>query len=103
MEGRKEIFGLWIGETDGKHVWIQIFDELETRGVKDILLMSSDCIVGMEDGATVIFPENIFQKCIVPLIRSSLKYVPSKDYKAFIKDLKKFYGVTTFKSAETAF
>ena len=103
MEGRKEILGLWIGETEGKHVWMQIFDELKARGVKDILFMSSDGVAGMEDGAKAIFPNTIFQRCIVHLIRTSLKYVPSKDYKAFTKDLKKVYGATTLKSSEAAF
>jgi transposase-like protein len=103
MEGRKEILGLWIGETEGKHVWMQIFDELKTRGVKDILFMSSDGVAGMEDGAKAIFPNTIFQRCVVHLIRTSLKYVPSKDYKAFTKDLKTVYGAKTLKSAEAAF
>jgi len=67
MEGRKEILGLWIGETEGKHVCMQIFDELKTRGVKDILFMSSDGVAGMEDGAKVIFPNTIFQEvCCSP-------------------------------------
>lgn len=103
MEGRKEILGLWIGETEGKHVWMQIFDELKNRGVKDILFISSDGVAGMEDGAKAIFPNTIFQRCVVHLIRTSLKYVPSKDYKAFTKDLKTVYGAKTLKSAEAAF
>jgi len=103
MEGSKEVLGLWIGETEGKHVWMQIFDELKARGVRDILFMSSDGISGMEDGVKAVFPNTIFQKCIVHLIRYSIKYVPSKDYKAYTKDLKKVYAAPSLKSAESAF
>lgn len=103
MEGVKEVLGLWIGETEGKHVWMQIFDELKARGVRDILFMSSDGISGMEEGVKAVFPQTVFQKCIVHLIRYSLKYVPSKDYKAYTKDLKNVYAAITLESAEAAF
>jgi len=103
MEGKKEILGLWIGETEGKHVWMQIFDEIKARGVKDILFISSDGVAGMEEGAKAIFPHTIFQRCIIHLVRNSIKYVPSKDYKAYTQDLKRVYGATSLKSAEAAF
>jgi len=103
MNGRKEVLGLWIGATEGKHVWMQIFDEIKNRGVEDILFMSSDGVAGMEDGAKSIFPNTIFQRCIVHLIRNSIKYVPSKDYKAYTMDLKKVYKAVSLKAAETAF
>ena len=43
------------------------------------------------------------QRCIVHLIRNSIKYVPSKDYKKFTADLKKVYGAPSLKAARTAF
>ena len=43
------------------------------------------------------------QRCIVHLIRNSLKYVPSKDYKAFTAQLRKIYGAINLKGAQAAF
>jgi transposase-like protein len=103
MEGAKEILGLWIGETEGAHVWMQIFDELKARGVQDILFLSSDGVSGMEEGSKSIFPNIIYQKCIVHLIRYSIKYIPSKHYKAYTKDLKQVYSAKTLKTAQIAF
>ena len=88
LEGRKEILGLWLNETESKNRWMQIFDEMKGRGVEDIFFMSMDSVSGLEDGARSIFPNVVVQRCIVHLVRNSIKYVPTKDYKAFTASLK---------------
>lgn len=40
---------------------------------------------------------------IVHLIRNSVKYIPSKDYKAYTAQLKKVYGAASLKAAEAEF
>ena len=87
VNGIKDILGIWIGESEGKHYWMQIFDELKARGVEDILFISMDGVSGLEEGARSIFKEAVVQRCIVHLIRNSVKYIPSKDYKAFTANL----------------
>ena len=62
-----------------------------------------DGVSGLEEGVQVIFPNVIVQRCIVHLVRNSLKYVPSKDYKAFTAQLKKIYGAASLKAAENEF
>ncbi|BBE30504.1 hypothetical protein OSSY52_06450 [Tepiditoga spiralis] len=34
--GVKDILGIWLNESESKHKWMQIFDELKARGVEDI-------------------------------------------------------------------
>lgn len=80
-----------------------IFDEIKQRGVEDVFFISMDGVSGLEDGAKAIFPGVIVQRCIVHLIRNSIKYVPTKDYKAFTTDLKKVYGAVSLNAARTAF
>jgi transposase-like protein len=103
MEGKKEILGLWLNETESKHKWMQIFDEIKARGVEDIFFISMDGVSGLEEGARAIFPGVTVQRCIVHLIRNSIKYVPSKDYKAFCASLKKVYGAQSLKTCQSAF
>ena len=103
IEGHKEILGLWLNETESKHKWMQIFDEIKARGVEDIFFISMDGVSGLEEGARAIFPDVIVQRYIVHLIRNSIKYVPSKDYKAFTKALKKVYGAPSLKACLSAF
>lgn len=103
LNGRKEILGLWTSESESKNQWMQIFDEIKTRGVEDIFFLSMDGVSGLEQGAKAIFPKVIVQRCIVHLIRNSIKYVPTKDYKKFTQGLKKVYGAANLKAANAAF
>lgn len=103
VNGIKDILGIWIGEAEGKHYWMQIFDEIKARGVEDILFISMDGVSGLEEGAKSIFKDVIVQRCIVHLIRNSIKYIPSKDYKSYTAQLKKVYGAASLKAAEAEF
>ena len=102
-DGHKDILGLWLSETEGKHNWMAIFDEIKARGVQDILFISMDGVSGLEEGAKAIFPNAIVQRCIVHLIRNSIKYIPTKDYKEFTGQLKKIYGASSLKVEEAEF
>ena len=101
--GHKDILGIWLNETESKHTWMQIFDEIKQRGVEDIFFISMDGVSGLEDGAKEIFKGVVVQRCIVHLIRNSLKYVPSKDYKRFTANLKLIYGAPNLKTAQNEF
>jgi len=103
IDGKKEILGIWLNETESKHHWMQIFDELKKRGVEDVLFLSMDGVSGLEEGAKSIFPHVTVQRCIVHLIRNSLKYVPSRDYKAFTAQLKRVYAAPSLAAAKNEF
>ncbi len=103
IDGHKDILGIWLNETESKHSWMQIFDEIKSRGVEDIFFISMDRVSGLEQGAKEIFKGVVVQRCIVHLIRNSLKYVPSKDYKKFTANLKLIYGAPNLKTAQTEF
>ena len=103
INGIKDILGIWIGESEGKHYWMQIFDEIKNRGVEDILFISMDGVSGLEEGAKSIFGNVVVQRCIVHMIRNSIKYIPSKDYNAFTAQLKRVYTAINLKTAEAEF
>lgn len=103
VDGVKDILGIWIGETEGKHYWMQIFDEIKARGVEDVLFISMDGVSGLEEGAKSIFKDVVVQRCIVHLIRNSIRYIPSKEYKNFTAQLKKVYGAPSVKAAKAEF
>lgn len=99
LNGKKDILGLWIAESENKSQWMQIFDELKVRGVEDIGFISMDGLPGLEDGAKTIFPKAVIQRCIVHMIRNSIKYIPQKKYKAFTTHLKLLYKAPNKKVA----
>ena len=81
----------------------RLFDDLKTRGVEDVLFICMDGVSGLEDGAKAIFKDVVVQRCIVHLIRNSIKYVPSKDYKKFTQSIKKVYGAPSLTASRKAF
>ena len=58
-----------------------------------------DGLPGLEDATKTIFPKAIVQRCIVHLIRNSIKYVPAKRYKEFTSNLKQIYQAPNKKVA----
>ena len=62
-----------------------------------------DSVSGLEVGAKAIFPDGTVQRCIIHLVRNSLKYVLSKDYKDFCCVLKKFYSAPSLKACRAIF
>ena len=90
-EGRKEVISLVIGENESSKYWLQVLNSLKNRGVQDILVLCSDNLSGIKDAITTAFPKTEQQRCIVHMVRNTLKYVPNKDMKAFAKDLRTIY------------
>ena len=93
MEGKKDILGIWVGETEGAKFWMQVLTEIKNRGVEDILIASIDGLTGFSDAIHAVFPETDIQRCIVRQVRNTMKYVPHKHKKAFVNDLKGIYNV----------
>jgi transposase-like protein len=42
LEGRKEVLGLWVAQTEGAKFWLQVLTDLQNRGVKDIFIACVD-------------------------------------------------------------
>jgi len=102
MEGQKDLLGLWIGQSEGAKFWLNILTELQNRGIKDILIAAVDGLTGFPDAIATIYPKTEVQLCIVHMVRNSMRYVPWKDRKAVVKDLKKVYGATTAEAGKLA-
>lgn len=100
LEGKKEILGLYLNESEGAKFWLQVLTDLQNRGVQDILIASVDGLKGFPEAIHSVFPQTEVQLCIVHQIRNSLKYVASKNQKQFAGELKKVYQAFTKEEAE---
>ena len=90
-DGKKEVLTIMIGENESSRYWLSVLDSLKNRGIKDILILCSDGLAGIKEAITAAFPSTEQQRCIVHMVRNTLKYVANKDMKAFAKDLKTIY------------
>lgn len=99
-EGKKDILGLYLSENEGARFWLGVLNDLRARGVEDLLIASIDGLKGFPEAIADVFPKTEIQLCIVHQIRNSLKYVVSKDQKAFMVDLKLVYQASSKDLAE---
>jgi putative transposase len=99
-EGRKDILGMYLSENEGAHFWLGVLNDLRARGIEDILIASVDGLKGFPEAIAQVFPKTEVQLCVVHQIRHSLKYVVSRDQKAFMVDLKLIYKATSKDLAE---
>lgn len=102
LEGKKEVLGLYLSESEGANFWLSVLSDLQNRGVKDILIASVDGLTGFPEAINSIYPQTEVQLCIIHQIRNPIKYVASKHHKAFMADLKPVYRAVSKEVAETA-
>src|SRR5581483_6511304 len=91
LRGQKEVLGLWSSPTEGAKFWLQIFTELQQRGVQDFFIACVDGLKGLPEAIEQVFPRTQVQSCLVHLVRHALSFVSFKDRKAVAADLKLIY------------
>jgi putative transposase len=102
LQGKKELLGLWLGETEGAKFWLTCLTDLRNRGVQDIFVVCVDGLTGFPDAIRTAFPQTKVQLCIVHLVRAALKYATDKDSREVAADLKTIYQSATVLEAEQA-
>lgn len=101
LEGHRDVLGHWVGDgSESANFWLSVITDLQSRGVKDILIACMDGLTGFKEAVLAVFPKTDIQRCIIHQIRNCLKYISWKDKKAFIVDLKAIYQAPTREAAE---
>lgn len=114
LNGHKEIVGMYLGnedekkniidslyETDiseSKTFWVEVFNDLKDRGVKEILYIVSDGVTGIKEAVKDEFENCFYQRCVVHIVRNLKKYINKKEA-YIIKDFKKIYTASDKKLA----
>ncbi|MGL5801189.1 MAG: IS256 family transposase [Cetobacterium sp.] len=91
MDGQKEVLGIWIGANESSKFWLSVLNDLKHRGVESVLIFCVDGLNGFKEAIGATYPFAKIQRCIIHQIRSSMKYIPHKDKKEFVRDLKTIY------------
>ena len=95
MDGTKDILGVWIGEHESGKFWLNVLNDLKSRGVLDVYLFCVDGLKGFVEAIGAVYPHSQVQRCIVHQIRSSTRFVSYKDIKPLMADLKRVYTAVT--------
>ena len=60
------------------------------------MIICADGLTGIKEAITTAFPKTDYQRCMVHMVRNTLKYVASKDMKSFPSDLKTIYCSSSY-------
>lgn len=101
-DGIKDLLGMYIGQAESARFWLSVLNDIQRRGVQDILIASIDNLKGFSQAIEAVFPETKVQLCIVHQIRNSLKYVSYKDRKAVVVSLQQIYQAHDKEHAQKA-
>ena len=81
LEGKKELLGMYLSESEGAKFWLAVLTDLKNRGMQDMLIACVDGLKGFPEAIAAIFPKTEVQTCVVHQIRNSLRYIAEKDKK----------------------
>jgi transposase-like protein len=95
LEGKKDLLGMYLSESEGAKFWLAVLTDLKNRGMQDMLIACVDGLKGFPEAIAAIFPKTEVQTCVVHQIRNSLRYIAEKDKKPFMADLKPVYQALT--------
>lgn len=98
--GYKDVLGMWMDKTESASFWTGVFEDLKTRGVEDILYMSSDGIAGFKGSLETVFPKAQTQRCVVHLTRNLAQICPRKESSKIIAGFKKIYSASSVEVAQ---
>lgn len=101
-DGRREVLGLYIGTSESAKQWMAVLEDLRRRGVERIGILSADGLKGLAEAVEAVFPDTMFQTCVVHMIRNSVRLVPYQDRKEVCADLKKVYTAANASAAREA-
>lgn len=85
QDGRREILGLGLGESEAQVFWVEFLRSLRQRGLSGVQLVISDAHEGLKAAIAQVFPAS-WQRCRVHFMRNLLATVP-KTHQAMVGTL----------------
>lgn len=70
MAGMKEVLTIQVGDNESAKYWLSVLNELKNRGVRDILILCADGLIGLKEAISAVFPNTEYQRCIVHQVRN---------------------------------
>jgi putative transposase len=102
VNGNRDILGLYLGDQEGAHQWGRILEDIQKRGVEEVLFFCVDGLKGFHEAIMQVYPLSFVQRCIIHMIRTSVRFVGYVDIKKVCADLRKMYSAADINQAEIA-
>ena len=99
LDGTKEVLGFSLAPTESAYVWKEILQDLKDRGLKEVLLVVTDGLSGINDSIHSIYPNAQFQQCCVHISRNIAHKVRVSDRQEICSDFKLVYQASSKEEA----
>lgn len=90
-QGNRDVLALKVGDSEGAREWGRVLENLKDRGVEDVLFFAVDGLSGFKEAILNVFPQSTVQRCVVHMVRQSLRFVDDSDMKEMAKGLRAIY------------
>lgn len=90
-QGRRQIVGWAVGDSESEAVWSELFSGLKRRGLAGVELVVSDAHSGIRAAWARHFQGAAWQRCRVHLMRELLAKANWRDYHELARDLQAIY------------
>jgi transposase-like protein len=75
-QGKREVLGLWLGDSESEGIWADMFASLKRRGLRGVEVFVSDDHAGLVKAVQRYFQGVLWQRCQVHLKRNVLGRTP---------------------------
>ena len=79
IKGYRQFLNIYQDRVNNNRFWLDCFESLKSRGVKNILFLSVDENRNMKRTAKIAFPEIVFVDSLTDIAPKFFKYTPEKD------------------------
>jgi putative transposase len=102
-DGHRQILGFYVGGKESASTCREIFMDLKSRGLEEVLIGVADGLTGLKDAFLSVYPKADFQRCVVHKLRNIISKVRVKDKSMILGDLKGVYSSETYTEALACF
>ena len=95
IKGYRQFLNIYQDRVNNNRFWLDCFEGLKSRGVKNILFLSVDDNKNMKRTAKIAFPEIVFVDSLTDIVPKFFKYTSEKDAKKVAGRLHSLYTQKT--------
>ena len=106
LKGNRQFINIYQDRINNNRFWLDCFETLKARGLKNILFLSVDDNKNMKRTAKIAFPEIIFVDAITYIVPKYYKYTAEKDAKKLASKIHNLYiqkTLTEYKECQKHF
>ena len=103
IRGYRQLLNIYQDKVNNNRFWLDCFESLKSRGLKNILFLSVDNNKNMKRTAKIAFPDIVFFFFFTDIIPKFLKHSPERDARRVASRLHSLYTHKTLSDFKEAF